>query len=242
MLIGITRVRNEALIIKDTIRHFLNHCDGIILYDDFSEDGTADLAQSAGGDSILVIRGTEWHSDRMLEETRHRNLLLNHARDCGANWVLCFDADERLVGELPGIDDAVGYRLRLFDGYMTEQRRQEYSTGKLAELQRMWGPEYRDILMLFHVDHAEYYGLDRREPITKGKVLLAPTMVKHFGKCLSVKHWTETCRYYADHFPEPYRSKWNARFGKAIHQKSDFDRPLFTWRELMNAKSQWVGI
>jgi len=240
-MIGLTRVRNESLIIADTIRHFLNYCDHIVLYDDCSTDDTIEIAESVAGDRITILCGDEWRLDRTAEETRHRYLLLEAARSMGAEWCLYFDADERLVGELPSLTGD-GFRFRLFDGYLTADRQQEYSSGDLAQLPRMWGPEYRDILFLFRADKAHYVGLDRREPILKGNISLAPVMVKHYGKCLSVDHWEATCAYYATHFPEPYTSKWEARKGKSLHRISDFGRELYTWDELMQNNAAWCRL
>jgi len=146
-------------------------------------------------------------------------------------WALCFDADERLVGELPDLT-ADGYRFRLFDGYMSKDREEPYSTGKLADLPRYWGPEYRDILMLFRCKQAIYHGPDRREPVLIGAVCNADITVKHFGKCISTDQWEETCEYYSTHWPEPYKSKWEGRKGKSIHTDSDFGRPLFRWADV----------
>ena len=242
---GITRVRNEALIIADTIEHYLGHCDNIILYDDCSGDDTVAIAQEAGGDRIQVVQGEFWVTNRVAEETRHRGLLLDRVRtETDSDWCLCFDADERLVGTLPAdpIPAAVGYRLRLFDGYLTPERQDPYETGPLADLPRMWGPEYRDILMLFRVDAARYVGLDRREPIVQGEIRVADARVKHYGKCRSVDHWEETCDYYATYFPERYKRKWEARKGKAIHDSSDFGRPLLTWADLIDTPTAWIKL
>jgi glycosyltransferase involved in cell wall biosynthesis len=243
MLIGITRVRNEGLIIRDTIRHFLDHgCKRIILYDDCSEDNTVDEAWKAGGDRISIIEGDFWLPNRVQEETRHRALVLREAIREGADWCLCFDADERLVGSLPELRGS-GFRFRLFDGYLTGDRQQRYLPGMfLQALPRMWGPEYRDILMLFRADRARFVGLDQREPQLAGEPVLAKTMVKHFGKCISIEQWEETCDYYATYFPERYRQKWLDRKGKAIHLKSDFGRKLYTWRGLLHNRDEWVQI
>jgi glycosyltransferase involved in cell wall biosynthesis len=227
MITGITRVRNESLIIEDTMKHFLKYCDNIIVYDDKSEDQTPDIC--AGFKNVTVIRGKEWSLNRQWEETRHRALLLSHVK---TDWVLCFDADERLFGDLPDLTHD-GYRFKLFDGYMTEDLKMEYLQGSLENLPRMWGPERRDILMLFRKDKSRYVGLDQREPVVQGHVETTQTFVKHFGKCLSVDHWEETCDYYSTYFPEPYKSKWEARKGKAIHTKSDFGRELYTWDEVI---------
>lgn len=243
MLIGITRVRNEALIIGDTVRHYLERCERIVLYDDCSTDDTVAVARAAGGDRIEVIPGDEWRQDRRPEETRHRALVLERARELGATWALCFDADERLVGELPDLRRTVanGYTFRLFDGYLTEAMQEPYAGGRLEELPRMWGPEYRDILILFRVSSSRFIGDGNRCPRTDGLIKRAPgVFVKHFGKCLSVEQWEETCAYYAaEGWPEHYRRKWTKRMGQAIHTRSDRGRALRTWERLMERPGRW---
>lgn len=242
MIIGITRVRNEALIIGDTIRHYLGWCDRIVMYDDDSTDDTVALARAAGGDRIEVIHGTPWRVDRRPEETRHRSIVLERARALGGEWALCFDADERLVGELPDLTcgRVNGFTFRLFDGYLTEAVQEPYASGALEDLPRMWGPEYRDILILFRISASQFIGDGNRCPRTQGRILRAPMFVKHFGKCLSVEHWEDTCRYYAaEGWPEHYRRKWTKRMGQAIHTMSDRRRALRTWDHLMNRPNRW---
>lgn len=242
--IGITRVRNEELIIEDTIRHFLGHCEAIIMYDDCSTDRTVEIAMETGKESIIVIHGDEWKKDRVAENTRHRKLLLEAARNIDAEWVLCFDADERLIGSLP-IGYADGYTIKLFDGYLTDCRSAEFNGLYLENLPRMWGPEYRSILMLFRADKAHYDRPGMRAPRVEGVIdHWSGAVVKHYGKCLSVEHWEETCDYYINHFPKSFQDRWRPRKGKAIHTKSDFGRPLYTWKELMNwgGHTDWVKI
>ena len=55
MLVGLTRVRNEALIIADTIQHLLSYCEHVILFDDCSTDDTVAIAAEAGGKYITII-------------------------------------------------------------------------------------------------------------------------------------------------------------------------------------------
>ena len=237
MITGITKVRNESIILEDTLKHYLQHCESILLYDDDSTDDTAEIAQSF--DRVTVTRGTPWDADRPAEETRHRALLLEQVK---TPWTFCFDADERVVGAMPDLNKAEGFRFRLFDGYMTPGCKRSYENGPLLDLKRLWGPEFRDILMLFKTDRAGYSGLDRREPVFKGRVADSGCYIKHYGKCLSVEHWEETCAYYDCHWPEPYRSKWHARRGKAIHTQSDFGRQLYTWLDLMKGRDRWVRL
>lgn len=226
MIAGITRVRNESLIIEDTLRHFLGFVDHIFLYDDASEDNTVEIASSFV--DVSIIRNNVWARDPFESNSRHRRILLDAA--VGFEWCLCFDADERIVGGMPcEMDAADGYRFRLFDAYLTPECREPYSNGQLAYLPRMWGPEYRDILMLFRTAKSAFRGVAAREPVVDGHVQRGPALVKHFGKCLSVEHWEETCDFYSTYFPEPYRKKWAARKGRAIHQESDFGRPLEKW-------------
>lgn len=241
-LFGITRVRNEALIIKDTLEHFFaKGCEHILLYDDASEDDTVAIANSFGH-KITVYQNDKWRLNRVAEETRHRQFLLNEAKMKSAEWVLCFDADERLIGDLPTPALETAFRFKLFDGYLTNERGAEYTGGKLENLLRHWGPEYRDILMLFNVNCSQFIGLDQREPRVAGSISNAPVFVKHFGKCLSIKHWEETCDYYVEYFPKRYSEKWAARKGKAIHVVSDEGRQLLTWQALMADKTKWFNL
>ena len=73
-LIGITRVRNEELILGDTLDFIGRHVDAIIAYDDASTDRTLEL---------LLANGA-WEADvraRRTAEHRHRQLLLQCARE-----------------------------------------------------------------------------------------------------------------------------------------------------------------
>lgn len=232
MLTGLTRVRNESLIIKDTLEHFFKVCDHIILYDDDSTDNTVEIAMQFG-DKLTIIEGAPWSVDREMAETHHRAILLNFAKMMNADWCLYFDADERLVGLLPDLFGSA-FRFQLFDGYITPECNQDYTNGTLENIPRMWGPECRWITMLFRAAHAEFRGLDQREPVIKGASMKCSTKVKHFGKCVSEAQYLETCDYYANHFPK-YSEKWAKRKldGHMRTDKSDFGHTLYTWDELM---------
>lgn len=226
-LAGITKVRNESHIIRDTLDHFGKFCDALYVYDDCSTDDTAEIAKRCGA---VVIRGNEWNVDRMEAEYQCRKAVLDRARQDNPEWLLYFDADERIEWDFKGYKNYDAVRMKLFDFYITPE--DEFKTFK----ERRWiGPECREIIMLFknHPD-AVYCFPDQREIFFSSREprVLNAGYVKHYGKAISVAAWERKCDYYAAHFPEPYRSKWYARKGKAIHpMRSDFKRPLILWEE-----------
>lgn len=238
MLAGITRVRNESLILEDTLKHMLERVDHIYLYDDASTDNTVEIATSFN--NVTVTMGYNHAKNRDIEETRHRRIMMSQAKQAGAEWIWCFDADERFIGDLPDMT-ADGYRVHLFDGYITPEYAMEYAHGKLEQLPRMWGPERRDILMLFRADKARYIGLDQREPVVDGRIADAGIYCKHFGKCISFDQFKETCLYYARW--DKYRAKWLERMKQGpVHRESDFERELYHWEELMVSPEKQVRI
>src|SRR3979490_2186587 len=61
-LIGITRVRNEALILRDTLDYVGKHVDAIIAYDDACTDRTLEVL---GGHPkvALIVTNRSWEAD-----------------------------------------------------------------------------------------------------------------------------------------------------------------------------------
>jgi hypothetical protein len=106
------------------------------------------------------VKNGAWEEDikaRRIAEGRHRGLLLQIARvQLQFDWMFCFDADERVTGDLrgflggPGAGDCDGVRIRLFDAYMTPDDHAPYQPNReLLGFRRFFGPEQRDILMLW---------------------------------------------------------------------------------------------
>jgi len=215
LIVGMTRIRNEALILPDTLDHLADQVDAIIAYDDASTDETVSL--------LLDMARTELPHD----------------------WMFCFDPDERVTGNLRSFvasldtDASDAVRIQLFDAYMTPQDCVPYrSNQKLLHFRRFYGPEQRDILMLWRnrpaINFAEGHG---RTPGGTAKVK-TDLYCQHYGKSLSVEHWEETCAYYIRHFPfDTYGKKWTERKGQAIHTESDFKRPLYEWGETLFANA-----
>jgi glycosyltransferase involved in cell wall biosynthesis len=248
LLVGITRVRNEALVLRDTLDYVGEQADAIIAYDDASTDRTLDILRSHPKVALVIANGA-WEEDiqaRRLAEGRHRGLLLQTARArLRFDWMLCFDADERVTGDLrsfldgPLPDNCEGVRVRLFDAYLTPEDCAPYQSHReLLDFRRFFGPEERDILMLWRNREEVFFAAHHaREP---GGIerLRTDLYCQHYGKSLSVEHWEETCDYYIRHFPfETYGRKWLERKGQAIHTQSDFMRPLYEWGEMLFANA-----
>ena len=161
------------------------------------------------------------------------------------DWMFCFDPDERVTGDLrsfvkdPEADDCDAVRVQLFDAYMTPEDRAPYRPDlPLLHFRRFYGPEQRDIMMLWRnrpeIHFTEGHG---RTPDGMSKVK-TDLYCQHYGKSLSVEHWEETCDYYIRHFPfETYGRKWTERKGQAIHTESDFKRPLYEWGSTLFANA-----
>ena len=243
VILSILRVRDEELIIQDTLDHLSSFCNAIVCYDDDSNDNTFRILKNHKR-VIAIIRNLKWLSkpeERIQEETNHRLSLLNLAKTFRPKWIFCADADERYIGNIRDFvesnifSDIDIVRISLFDAYMTENDKAPFIKGeKLMNFRKYFGPERRDIIMLWKPhDDITFVGLDSREPVySSDRNVVTKFNCQHYGKSLSVEHWEETCDYYVKHFPyESYGKKWQERKGNAIHNKSDFNRPLFEWGE-----------
>lgn len=248
LLVAMTRMRNEALILPDTLDYLADQVDAIIAYDDTSTDQSIEILR-AHPKVALIVANRIWQSDvseRTRAEARHRGLLMGLARaELPHEWMFCFDPDERVSGDIRSTVqgqsaqacDAI--RAALFDAYMTVEDKEPYTPDrKLLDFRRSYGPERREILMLWR-DHPGIRFVEGggRIPVGISKPR-TELYCQHYGKSLSVSHWEETCDYYIRYFPpETYGKKWQARKGKAIHTESDFGRPLYPWGEQLFANA-----
>ncbi len=243
-ILGMIRVRNEELIIQDTLDHLSQYCDAIICFDDASTDKTFKLL-SNHEKVVGIIRNFVWQADseaRLDSETNHRKLLVELSKKFKPNWLFYADADERFIGDIRGFllsdqsSDVDVIRISLFDAYITPFDNSAFNKGeKLLNFRKKFGPERRDIAMIWKSDnpYIQYIGKDSREPkFPENLNVITKFLCQHYGKSLSIQHWEDTCDYYINHFPyNEYGKKWSERKGKAIHLNSDFDNPLYEWND-----------
>jgi len=239
-IIGLIRVRNESLILQDTLNHFSQFVDKIILYDDASTDDTKKIAKE-NPHVLKIIENKHWNSNQEFVQTKQRQILLDEAKKFQPKWLFYIDADERFEGNIKQFlkssaskkIDAI--RICLFDAYLTPDDKKPYSGGPLFNFRKYFGPEAREICMIFRNKRGvRFEGRAAREPRIKGKII-TKFYCQHYGKALSVKHWEETCDYYSK-YVKIYSKKWEARRGKAIHIKSDFNRHLYKWEDVKKNK------
>jgi hypothetical protein len=235
-ILGLMMIRNEALILEDSLNHFSQIVDKIIVFDDASTDNSRHIAKNHPA-VIKVIGRNTWIPNRFAQQTKDRQKLLEESRKYNPTWLFYSDCDERFEGRIREYLNSAeaqqidGVKIKLFDGYITEYDQEPYKKGKLLNYRKYFGPERRDILMIWkNKKNIKFLGNAQREPQIDGKIV-TKFFCQHYGKSLSVNHWEETCDYYAN-FPEPFRSKWIGRKGKAIHSRSDFENKLYTWEEV----------
>lgn len=231
---GITRIRNESLIIQETLDHFADFCNaGIYVFDDASTDNTVKICkQHKAVKSVIGVREWDNTTDLHIVEAQQRKAIVEEAKKDNPDWLLYLDADERLFWNFEELSDDYDFVAgRLFDFYITEEDKDRKYSGNLSSMRRYCGPEYRDIIYMMKASNQiNFDGRNCRNPITlpswKG---LYTGRIKHYGKAMSVKHWEDKCHFYINRSPDRYKALWQRRLGKAVHTESDFHRPLYTW-------------
>jgi len=89
MNVGMMRVKNEARWIKRCVESILPICERVLIMDDHSTDGTADICASIPGVKLLASPFDG------LNETRDKNWLLSQVGP--ADWIVAIDGDELLA-------------------------------------------------------------------------------------------------------------------------------------------------
>lgn len=240
MIRGITKIRNEAHIIQDTLDNWAQYCDAIHVYDDNSTDGTVQICREHPA-VVEVIQSNLIDPDRERAEWFNRQAVLSSARRFMGphDWFVYFDGDEHLYQfDVRKLEDPSIYMASClsFDTYITEE---DKDLSEWQYEQRRWvGAEfefspyfYRASLGLSFTMPDQrnliHGNVDRTESIIHGKV-------RHWGKGLSVKKFNDKCLYYAYIFGPKYAEKWRERYGQAVHVRTDFDEEMVLWDDILH--------
>ncbi|MBO9564888.1 MAG: glycosyltransferase [Niastella sp.] len=87
---------NEKRHIPEVLQHLDKYCDGIILLDDESNDGTYELAAS----KKLLLKAQKQKTG-LFTDLENRNMLLKIASFLQSEWIIFMDADERFDSRWP---------------------------------------------------------------------------------------------------------------------------------------------
>jgi glycosyltransferase involved in cell wall biosynthesis len=118
MIVGISKCYNEEKIAQETLDHYAQWCDKMVIYDDCSTDSTKDILRKS--DKVILIEGTVRGENRREEDYNNRQKALDKARELNTDWYLIFDFDER-IEQFPEIEEySESFSMRLFDAYITE--------------------------------------------------------------------------------------------------------------------------
>jgi len=237
VIIGLTKVRNEAHIIGKTLDNWAQYCDAIHVYDDASTDDTVQICKKHPV-VVEVVTSDYLDPNRLRAEWYNRNLILQSALRFKPDWVCYFDGDEWLYDfdREPLADPRiVRIDIPLFDVHITP----EDVDGDPED--RQWvDPIPRMIGFFFRADAScSFSRPDQRIMNHRVGGRATTGRIKHFGKGWSVEQWEKKCSYYAEEFGHPgYIDKWNSRRGKAVKSNfmSDNGDPLIRWEET------WTGL
>lgn len=89
-IVALIQVRNEADHIEQLIPHLEEHCDGIIVLDDGSEDGSYEKAVH----EKVILKVQKKHKG-YFDDLENRNILLRLCSFIRSDWFFFIDADER---------------------------------------------------------------------------------------------------------------------------------------------------
>ena len=241
MIVGITKARNEEHIIKDTLDNWAQFCDQIFVYDDCSQDDTANPAAHHPA-VVDVIGNGVFDEDRLRAEWVNRKAVLDLAKELEPEWIACFDCDEHLhdldTSLLSGSANII--KTQWYDIYITPE--DEHLPDEQYQDRRWVGCEYRQIPFFYRYHTSLDFSLpDQRimhHPKCDQSQIIQNGLIKHWGKGFSKAIWDRKVQYYGweqhlDGKPGIYSKKWQARKGKAVHNYfSDDGNPLVLWDDI----------
>ena len=235
MVAGITKVRDEAHVIADTLDSWAQVCDEVFVYDDCSTDDTVEICR-AHPVVREVISSNLLDPDRLRAEWFNRQCVLSSAQRFDPDWIAYFDGDEHLYTfDKAMLDDPSVHVIATHwtdmmitpeDADLPEERYKE----------RRWcTAEYRQIPFFYRNTPELGFSLPDQRIMHHRRVPSYPIngIIQHWGKGFSERIWERKVEYYGEVFGL-YTQKWRDRKGMAVHDYvSDDGHPLILWEDLL---------
>ena len=218
---GMTKVRNEAHIIQDTLDTWVDVCNGgVHVYCDCCEDETAEICRAHPA-VVEVIQGDLYDPGRERAEWYLRQLLLNSARRFAgdSDWFAYFDADEQLIDfprEVLDEPNLTVVATNWCDVYITPD-------DVAAPYQSRDWVDYNSHLIphFFKNDPVLRYNLPDQRIMHHAPPAVYPRYgyTRHYGLGFSEEIFDRKVEYYKQ-WPK-YAAKWEIRKGRAV--RCNFD-------------------
>lgn len=247
-LVGLTRVKNEKVMIKEHLDHMAQFCDEIWAYDDRSTDGTYGIIAKHPKVKKVFQTPKNWKPKKVgtvpdaLELAKKTQRLLDEAsKNSDADWFIYLDVDERLdedlIKALPRIMKTKKYDavcFELYDFFITEKDKNNKYHGNIQEIRPYCGTEYREQLFLWRNIPGLYYqeGAHREPTGFKGnRILYSKYKIKHYGKAKSIEDYNQKARLYRKYRPQLNKSKFKFTLPPIRKNESDLGK-LIKWEEI----------
>lgn len=182
-IIALIQTHNEIDNMPAVLEHLDNYCDGIIMLDDESTDGTFEKAVS----QKLLLKVQKVRNG--FEDTRNRNILMDLVSFFFVDWIFTLDADERFDKRYDGIYslldskyDVLGFRyVNLWDNEHTYRVDFDPTNHQGVALRRR---------MFRNMGRSQIYSLDNKKihvnpvPTTQPHEY-TPILILHYGTLTS---------------------------------------------------------
>ncbi len=250
-VIGLLRVRNEKMLIKEQVEHFASFCDQIYAYDDGSTDGTLEVLQDHPDvDGVFANPGAQPSKFPRRDKTRiawKMTRLFNFARKKSKatekDWFAYADVDEKfeqkLIQAIPEIVSQNKYDAVLcecYEFYLTDQDQDISYNGDIESIRKYCGTEYRILPFLFRNISKVFFATTAREPFgfDPERIWHSSFKTKHYGKAKGIDDYNQKQKWYQKYRKAEMNTKYKytqSPIHKVSEGKSDLGE-LITWEYL----------
>jgi len=247
-LVGLTRVKNEEMMMQEHLDHMAKFCDSICVYDDRSTNGTLEIIKNHPKVKKILRTSKRWKPKPVgtvkdpLELWKKNQKMLNAARrSLKPDWFIFLDIDEffdeDLLRDLPKLLKTKDYDaicFQMYDFFITEKDKDKPYKGDIQSIRSYAGTEYRDQLFLFRNISGLYFKeAAHKEPIgfKNDRILYTKYKIKHYGKAKSVEDYYQKSKHYLKYRPHLRKSKFKFTQPPVRKDKSDLGK-LVKWEEI----------